>query len=635
MKQQSSNRGIVVLAAFGFILVLYIIRLLYLQVLSPEYSIKADAHDLERVTLYPSRGIIYDRENRLYVINNPIFDVEFIPNQITIPDTSVLEEYLGLSREKIRTEIQKHTKTARYQWQTLATKLDEETYGRFSEHSWQFEGIRIVTRPTRAYKFHAGAHFLGYLSKPDSNYLLRARQSDDYDEYPYVGEDLVGKIGIEAQYEKKLRGKKGSRIILRDVYKREMDSYADGQYDEMPQSGTDIKLGIDAKLQEFGERLMQNKRGSIVAIEPSTGEILAFISAPAYDPSLLTGSNLGENYLKLSRDPQLPLVNRPLSAQYPPGSIFKLLQALVALSEGVITPETRFRCGGAWFRNRGKPACHGAHGSVDLAMGIKHSCNSYFAEVYYTFLNDRRFRDINMSYPKWFELMDNLGIGRKLGVDVPDEKTGNLPKKETYDKTYGKNSWGALTIYSNSIGQGEILLTPLQMANSAALIANRGWYYPPHFMIAEKAADGSWLPTLYNKIETKRNAAHYQVVVDAMEQVVLSGTGTRARIDSIAVCGKTGTVENKAGEDHSVFLAFAPKEKPKIAIAAIIENAGFGGTWAGPICALMMEYHIKGSIKDENKLQRILDQSFDPIKKDEPKKAEGPNANKEEEQDGE
>lgn len=631
MTQQNSYRGIIILGGFAFILLLYIIRLLYLQVLNSEYAIKANAVDIDRVAIYPSRGIIYDRAERLYVINSPIFDVEFIPNKITIPDTTILEKYLGLSREKIRYEVSKsHPREPlmRYQWQTLATKLDKEQFGRFSEHMWQFEGIKVVTRPTRAYNYAAGAHFLGYLAKPDSNYLKAAQASEDYDEYPYVGEDLVGKIGIEAQYEKKLRGKKGSRIILRDKYKREMGSYADGQYDELPQSGTDIKLGVDAKLQEFGERLMQNKRGSIVAIEPATGEILAFISAPSYDPSLLTGSSFGQNYAVLSRDPELPLVNRPLSAQYPPGSIFKILQALVALSEGVITPETRFHCGGAWFRNKGKPACHGAHGSVDLAVGIKQSCNSYFAEVYYAFLNDRRFKDINYSYPQWYKLMANLGIGRKLGVDIPDEKTGNLPEKEKYDRTYGKNSWGALTIYSNSIGQGEILLTPLQMANSAALIANRGWYYPPHFLVGEKAPDGSWLPIPYQKVETKRNPLHYEVVVDAMEQVVISGTGTRARLDSISVCGKTGTVENKAGEDHSVFMSFAPKEKPKIAIAAIIENAGFGGTWAAPICALMIEYYLTGKIKDEAKLQRILDQSFDPIKKEVPKDKSGPIAPK-------
>jgi penicillin-binding protein 2 len=527
-----------------------------------------------------------------------------------------LERYLGMSREKIKFEIKRWSGLYRYQWQTLTTKLDQEQFGRFSEHMWQFEGIKVVTRPTREYNYPAGAHFLGYLSKPDTNFLKMCKLTGDTVDYPYHGEDLTGKVGIEYEYEKKLRGRKGSKVILKDVYNRPMGSYANGQFDSPPLSGTDIKLGVDADLQMLGEKLMTGKRGSIVAIEPETGQILAFVSAPSYDPSELTGSNMGNNYMRLLHDPELPLINRPLSAQYPPGSIFKMLQALAALSEGVIDENTHFGCGGAWFRNKGKPACHGAHGSVNLPYGIKQSCNSYFAEVYYTFLNHPKYKDIHDSYQHWFDAMDKMGIGRRLGIDIPDEKTGNLPRKETYDKTYGKNGWGALTIYSNSIGQGEILLTPLQMANTAVIIANRGWYYPPHFLVAERdPATRTWVPTDYVRVHPKGNPAQYEIVVDAMEQVVQSGTGTRAKIDSIPVCGKTGTVENKAGEDHSVFMAFAPKIKPKIAIAAIVENAGFGGTWSAPICALMIEQYLTGKIKDQAKMQKLVDARFDPIKK--------------------
>jgi penicillin-binding protein 2 len=612
----NSNRGTQILIGFAFILLLFVVRLLFLQVIYEKYSIQAQAVDMEKVDLYPSRGIIYDRKDRLYVKNTPIFDVMFMPSQITIPDTNILVEHLGLTREKIRAEIAKYTDIKRYHWQSLVTKLDQERFGRFSEQMYKFEGIKVVTRPIREYNYPAGAHFLGYLSKIDSGDIKRQIKEDDVEDYPYSGEDLIGKLGIEYQYEKTLRGKKGSKLVLVDHLHRQMESYDNGKYDENPVSGSDIKLGVDADLQMLGEKLMQGKRGSIVAIEPSTGEILAFVSAPSYDPSELTGSNLGNNYMRLFADPELPLINRPLSAQYPPGSIFKMVQALAALAEGVIDENTHYGCGGSWFRNKGKPACHGAHGSVDLSYGIKQSCNSYFAEVYYSYLNHPKFKDIHESYQSWYDRMVTFGIGHKLGVDIPDEKPGNLPRKETYDKTYGKKGWGALTIYSNSIGQGEILLTPLQMANIAVLIANRGWYYPPHFVVAEKSSGSPWKPRTYPKIDPQGNPLQYEVVVDAMEQVVLAGTGTRARIDSVTVCGKTGTVENKAGEDHSVFMAFAPKDKPKIAIAAIVENAGFGGTWSAPICAFMMEQYLKGKIKDPAKMQPLIDARFSPVRRE-------------------
>lgn len=612
----NSNRGTQILVGFAFILLLFVVRLLFLQVIYEKYAIQAQAVDMEKVDLYPSRGIIYDRKDRLYVKNTPIFDVMFMPSQITIPDTNILVEHLGLTREKIRAALKQYKEIDRYHWQPLVTKLDQEHFGRFSEQMYKFEGIKVVTRPIREYNYAAGAHFLGYLSKIDSGDIKRQIKEEDTKDYPYSGEDLIGKLGIEYAYEKTLRGKKGSKLVLVDHLHRQMESYDDGKYDEDPVSGSDIKLGVDADLQMLGEKLMQGKRGSIVAIEPNTGEILAFVSAPSYDPSELTGSNLGNNYMRLFADPELPLINRPLSAQYPPGSIFKMLQALAALAEGVIDENTHFGCGGSWFRNKGKPACHGAHGSVNLSYGIKQSCNSYFAEVYYSYLNHPKFKDIHESYQSWYDRMITFGVGHKLGVDIPDEKPGNLPRKETYDKTYGKKGWGALTIYSNSIGQGEILLTPLQMANVAVLIANRGWYYPPHFVVAEKSSGTPWKRKEYPKIDPQGNPLQYEFVVDAMEQVVLAGTGTRARIDSVTVCGKTGTVENKAGEDHSVFMAFAPKDKPKIAIAAIVENAGFGGTWSAPICAFMMEQYLKGKIKDHAKMQQLIDARFDPIKRE-------------------
>lgn len=612
-------RGFFLITGFSLIILIYAGRLFYLQAISKEYALQSEAKDLDIVPLYPSRGIIYDRNGEIYVKNSPVYDIKFMAKDIVIQDTALLEDLLDMDRADIRATIKKYKRGLdKYHWRDLATRLNDERFARFSEHMWQFEGIKAVPKMTREYVYPCGAQFLGFINEVSQNDLRVAKETGDTINYNYERGDLIGIIGIERRYEKLLRGRKGQKMIIRDHKNREIGSYADGNYDVTPISGVDIKLGIDAKLQMFGEQLMQNKRGSVVAIEPSTGQILAFVSAPTYDPSLLTGSDLGKNYAMLAADKELPLINRPLSAQYPPGSIFKILQALAAMSEGVIDENTHFRCGGAWFRNRGKPACHGAHGACSLPVGIKQSCNAFFAETYYQFLNDPKFKDINESYQRWADIMSQYGIGSKLGIDIPDEKTGNLPSKEFYGRIYGENSWGALTIYSNSIGQGEILMTPLQMANTATLIANRGWYYPPHFLRSVRK-DNQWITETYDKRTMPGGPNQYQLVVDAMEQVVISGTARRAQVDSIAVCGKTGTVENKKGEDHSVFMAFAPKDNPKIAIACIVENAGFGGTWAAPISSLMIEYYLKGGkIKDDYKLQRILEASF----KDEEKTAE-------------
>lgn len=602
-------RGFFLVAGFGLVILIFIVRLFYLQALSDRYAVMAETKDLETTEIIPPRGIIYDRYENIYVRNSPIYDIKFLPKKISIPDTTILEDFLGMTREEIRERVTSFRGLNRYHWQDLKTQLDHATYARFSEQIWRFKGIKAEPKRTREYVYPCGAHFLGFINEVDPGDQRRAIASGDTVDYRYRPGNLIGKIGIERRYEKLMRGKKGQEVSLKDAYNRTIGRYADGEFDVKPVSGTDIKLGIDARLQLFGEQLMRNKRGSVVALEPSTGDILAFVSAPSFDPGLLTGSDLGANYSALAADRELPLVNRPLSAQYPPGSIFKILQALAAMSEGVINEGTHISCGGRWFRNRGKPGCHGAHGSCSLPNGIKHSCNSFFAEVYYSFLNDPRYGDIHTAYQKWFDIMGSYGIGSKLGVDIPDEKSGLLPPKEFYDRIYGPKGWGALTIYSNSIGQGEILMTPLQMANTVAMIANRGWYYPPHFLKAAKTS-GVWMPQEYDRKRVPGTTAQYDLVVEAMEQVVLSGTATRARIDSISVCGKTGTVENKKGEDHSVFFAFAPKENPKIAIACIVENAGFGGTWAAPITSLMIEYYLKGEIKNQRKLDRILEGDF-------------------------
>ena len=597
-------RGLFITGGFFLVFVIYLFRLLFLQVMSQDYALKSDEKDLKNIVLLPSRGIIVDRNNKVFVQNTPVFDIVVVPKNLYIPDTSIITEHLGLSAEEINSRISKYKGIARYQPQILEKQVDARTAAKFQEHLWRFSGVSIEARNTREYLYQAGAAFLGYINQ--------VSQSDlDNDETGYYRSgDLIGISGIERSYETILRGEKGSKTILVDAFNREVARYAEGKLDEAPIEGRDIKISVDAELQVLGEKLMRNKRGSIVAIEPSTGEILAFVSAPTFDPNLFTGRDLGKNYQKLVADTTKPLFSRPLMAMYPPGSIFKILQALAGMAEGTLNENTHFPCSGAWFRNRGKPHCHGAHGSVGLKKAIVQSCNPFFAENYYQILENRKYRDIHDSFNAWRGILLSYGIGQKLGIDIPNEQPGNLPTAAYYDKYYGKKGWSSLTIFSNSIGMGEILMTPLQMANEAVLVANRGHYFKPHFLVAERESDGSWTQTPYQKIVVPGSPQHYNVVVDAMEEVVQAGTGTRARLDSIVVCGKTGTVENRDAEDHAVFIAFAPKENPRIAIGVFVENAGFGGTWSAPIASLMIEYYLTREIKDEGKLKRILDAKF-------------------------
>lgn len=600
-------RSYFILGGFGFIFLIYSVRLFYVQVMSPGYRQKADVRDIKERELIPSRGLVFDRNENIIVKNTPVFDIEFVPKEIKISDTTILTRYLGLSAEQIRKTIMegREGKNAEpYKEKILKKQVSNETFNQLSEHLYQFEGIYPKARPTREYPYHNGGLFLGYINEVSQKDLDKA--ANDEDVY-YKKGDLTGITGVERMYEKKLRGVKGKKTVLRDTHGREIGPYADGALDQQPEPGSDIKIGVDVDLQALGEKLMAGKRGSIVAIEPATGEILAFISSPGYDPGLLSGDKIGQNYLMLARDSLLPLYNRPLQAQYSPGSIFKMVQALAALGDSIIFEGTHFSCGGAWGRNGGKPKCHGAHGACSLHDAIVHSCNAYFAELYYTFLNHPRYHgDIHKAYDRWHTVMNMYGIGRTLEIDIPNENKGNVPPGEYYDKRYGPNGWGALTIYSNSIGQGEILMTPLQMANLAAIIANRGYYYKPHFARAWRDTTGEWRNFDYERVVLPGAASNFEIVVNGMDDVVRSGTGTMARLDSIVVCGKTGTVENPPYPDHSVFICFAPKENPKIAVAVIVENAGWGGSWAAPISALMIEQYLNHKIKDQYKVDRIL-----------------------------
>ncbi|GAB4415738.1 MAG: penicillin-binding protein 2 [Bacteroidia bacterium] len=573
------------------VILLYIGRLFTIQVLSEEYAERAERYVVKTKPILPPRGNIYNRYGEIYVSNEPMFNMLITPQELYIPDTAVLERALGMSREEIRRTI------ARAPWRKesdFARYIDTRTYGELQEQMWNFQGISFTASTKRSYRQPVGANILGYISEV-------SQEEIDASEGAYRPGDMIGKAGIERSHDAQLRGTQGERKVIKNVHNREVGSYAGGRLDKAPTKGKDIMLGIDTELQAFGESLMQNKKGSIVAIEPLTGEILAFVSAPSYDPNELTGRELRKNWRQLRNDTLNPLYNRPLMARYPPGSIFKIPVALAALNEGIITADTYYGCGGGFKRNKGKPGCRMHPSPLKLEGAIQYSCNSYFAATYMDFLHATQpFGNFYAAYDKWYEYMQMMGIGRKLNVDIPYEVSGLLPTAERYDRWYGKDRWMATTIISNAIGQGEILMTPLQMANMVATVANRGYYVEPHFLRGTRESPGNdWSRVRYDTVQTTIARQHFETVIDAMEQVVSSGTARRAFISDIPTCGKTGTVQNPHGEDHAVFIGFAPKDRPRIAIAVVIENAGGGGSWAAPTASLMIEQFIRRKIVEK------------------------------------
>lgn len=603
-------RGSIILIFMGLVIAIMVGRLFTIQILSKEYRGMADRRVKSHKVIIPPRGNIYDRNKEIYVKNSPLFDLRVTPKNLEIPDTNLLCQYLEMDKKDVRKRIYQASRFNPYKEYILAQYIEPENYSVLQEMTWNFEGISFNMTNKRYYEHPVGANFLGYIGEVDSSDIRRASPDT------YATGDMIGKSGIERSYDTLLRGKPGKQIVLKDVFGREVGPFMGGSSDIPATRGKDIYLGVDTELQRLGEALMHNKRGSIVAIEPYTGEILAFVSAPTYNPNDLTGHDLRRNWRKLRQDTLNPLFNRALMATYQPGSIFKLPLALAALNEGVITPETAYSCGGGFWRNRGKPGCRLHPHPLRLKNAISYSCNSYFAATFVDFVNHKQYQDLYEGYNTFYEYMADMGIGQKLHVDLPYEQTGNLPSTRMYDnerRWYGKNKWNALTVISNSIGQGELLLTPLQMANLSVLMANRGFYVTPHFVRGTRAAnDTSIQPLSFAKKELPIKREHFEVIIDAMEYAVKYGTAYRAFIhNSIRVCGKTGTVENNMGEDHSVFLGFAPRENPRIAIAVIIENAGGGGLWAAPLAGVMMEQYLTGEVVHKQyELQRLIKTDF-------------------------
>ncbi len=606
------GRQNVLIFAILFVCLSFIVRLYFLQVVSKEFTTSAEKNVIKPSILEPSRGILYDRKGEIIVTNTPIFDIMVVPKMLVIPDTAKFLELLNMPLDELRKKLKLAQDYSRVKPSSLKKQIDRTRFDILLEHQWEYKGLKEVTKNTREYKRKVGANFLGYLSEVTKKDILK---SNAY----YTMGDLIGASGLERSYEKSLKGKKGNRMLLVDALGKEIGSFGNGIYDTYPIKGVDMEISIDIALQELGENLMQGKIGSIVAIEPKTGEILSFVSAPSFDPTMLTGSEVSQNWSVLQKDSLLPLFNRPLMALYPPGSIFKILNAIVAMSEGTINEHSIYGCAGGFLRNGGRPRCHAHPGPLNVVGAIQHSCNAYFAGLYVDLLKSKKYKNIYSSYDVWYKWMKNFGMGTKTGIDMPNEKPGLLPTEKFYDRWYKKNGWNPFTIISNSIGQGEVTMTPLQMANITACIANKGYFVQPHFFRSFKSAykdiDSISIPQFQTThVDFSKSAMHkdsiFKFIFDGMEMAVSNGTGFLAKHDSIVICGKTGTAQNPHGDDHSVFIAFAPKDNPKIAIAVIVENGGFGGDWAAPIASLMIEKYLTNKLKDQAKLDRIISKKF-------------------------
>ena len=589
MNTNFASRKYVVKAIFFIIGIIFIFRLFFLQIIDNEYKLSADNNVLRYITDYPARGLIYDRNENLLVYNEASYDLNVIPKQIKDLDTLLLCNLLTLTTDDFRERLIKAKKYSYYKPSVLLEQISKEDYGYLEEQMYKFPGFFVQARTLRKYPFTNAAHVLGYVGEVNPKEVKK----DDY----YKSGDYIGKSGLEKYYEDELRGEKGRQIKMFDVFNREKGSFKNGKYDSVSISGTNLYLSIDAQLQAYGEKLMQNKKGSIVAIEPATGEIIAMVTAPAYDPNLLIGRIRAGNYKKLNNDSTLPLFNRATMAQYPPGSTFKPVDAVIGLNENVLHSYTKYSCQGTI--SNPIICSHNHESPLDLYQSIEQSCNPYFWKVFKSILEQEKFPNIQAAYDHWRHEVMQFGIGQKLNSDVNSQRTGNLPKHSYFDRYYGKNGWKAITVRSLSVGQGEIELTPLQLANQAVVLANRGYYFTPHLVKGVGGIDKKDARFL-DTVKTDFPKKHFEQVIEGMSLVYdgeAPGGVKWFKLDSVQLCGKTGTSQNPHGKAHSVFIAFAPKDNPTIAISVVVENCGFGATWAAPIASLMIEKYLKGEVK--------------------------------------
>lgn len=595
MKLERANKlriGLLIMAG------ILIAKIFYIQIIDDRYKIDASNNSMVYDIIYPTRGVIYDRNGKIIVGNKVAYDILVTPKEVTEFDTLLLASVLEVEPDFIRSKMAEYRKNRRrigYQSVIMMKQLSAEKYMKFSEIQYKLPGFRGQVRSIRDYPFNAGGNLLGYVSEVDQAYISRHPGE-------YRPGDYAGKTGLEAAREADLKGEKGYHIYLRNSHNQIQTRYKDGEMDKEAIPGKDIVTTIDADLQQYGQLLMQNKVGSLVAIEPSTGEILTMVSSPGIDVEML--ADIGKHYKEIVSDPHKPMFNRAVQAPYPPGSVFKLVNGLIGLEEGVLKPEYTYPCNKGYYFGKHKLGCHAHRSPLDLEDAIMMSCNGYFCYVMRNILENRKYESQAEALDKWHDYVSSFGFGHKLGSDFPAELGGTIPTSNYYNKIYGKGGWKFTTVISISIGQGEIGVTPLQIANMCATVANRGYYYIPHIVKDSDSLriDDKFRERQYTMVDT----TNFKKVIKGMWKAVNSGFGSGgtasiAAVEGLDICGKTGTAQNPRGADNSVFICFAPMDNPKIAVAAYVENAGFGATWSAPIASLLVEKYLTGQISDKRK----------------------------------
>jgi penicillin-binding protein 2 len=586
---QLFNRKYIIQGIFVLIALVLLGKLLYIQIITDKYFINANNNALRKRYIYPARGVIFDRNHKILAQNQPTYDLLVTPNQVKPFDTLALCQIIGIDMIEFRKKFHKAVVQSRYQSTIFQKLLSVETYAALQEKMYNFRGFDVQKRTIRYYPDSIAGHFLGYMRE------VTPKEIEKYEGY-YRPSDYIGRAGIEKQYEMFLRGTKGVSYVLYNARNVAQGRYANGKLDSLAISGDQVMSTIDSRIQKLGEQLLANKVGSIVAIEPSTGEVLAFVSSPGYDPNKFVGSSFSDNYRTIYGNPYRPLVVRPLQGQYSPGSAFKPLDALIALSEGVVDLNSTFNCPGYYWAGNRKFKCEHVDGNISLRRGIARSCNTYFYSIFAKLMTKNGAGNQRATYDAWQQKVRKFGIGDTLGIDFPGEKAYKLYRAADYNRIYGKY-WGNTTILSVAIGQGEIVTTPLQMANIMAIIANRGYYIKPH--VVKGVGKSKMIDPKYEvKHSVDIDHKYFEQVIDGMEDAVNQswGTATESRLQNILMCGKTGTVQNNRGKNHSVFIGFAPRENPKIAIAVIVENGGYGGAYAAPIASFITEKYLTDSL---------------------------------------
>lgn len=582
-------RKYVIQGIFIVTAIVILIRLFFLQIANEKYLLSANNNVLRKIIIYPARGVILDRNNHILVQNEPVYDLMIIPKEVKPFDTLEFCRLLEISKERFDKQFKKARNQSIYRASVFEKQLSAKIFAAFQEKLYQFPGFYAQNRSVRFYPDSIAAQFLGYIGEVNDKMI---EKSGGF----YAKGDYIGISGIEKSYEDLLRGQRGVQNLMVDAFSRPKGHFADGRYDTLAVAGEGLQSSLDIELQKLGEELMRNKIGSVVAIEPSSGEILAFVSSPAYNPNLMVGRQRGNNYMKLLNNPYKPMFIRPIQAEYPPGSIFKVINALVAQQFGLVNPGTTYVCGGGYRYGNRVMGCTHVHGGTNLTQSIQYSCNTYYGYVFNKMIDHSGMRSVE-GYKRWRDAVAKFGIGSKLNIDLPNERKGLLPSADYYTKRWGSETWTSSFNISLSIGQGELGITPLQMANVMAIVANRGYYYNPHLIkaIGEKKIIK---PEYTKKNNVGIDRRYFDSVIEGMSRVVNQpgGTAIYSKIPGIEMCGKTGTVQNPHGADHSVFVAFAPRENPKIAIAVMVENSGFGATWSAPIASLMVEKYLRDSI---------------------------------------